>query len=94
MPVCRRAHGREVDGIRTVAERRGIMAKRSDGDAERFREKERREKRYRDQLPGPEEEQLPPPVDPIRSDAKPKRNAPCPCGSGKKYKQCCGKREA
>ncbi|MBR4018100.1 MAG: SEC-C domain-containing protein, partial [Clostridia bacterium] len=19
------------------------------------------------------------------------RNAPCPCGSGKKYKQCCGK---
>lgn len=22
---------------------------------------------------------------------KPKRNAPCPCGSGKKYKKCCGK---
>jgi len=22
---------------------------------------------------------------------KPKRNEPCPCGSGKKYKQCCGK---
>lgn len=22
---------------------------------------------------------------------KPKRNDPCPCGSGKKYKQCCGK---
>ena len=21
------------------------------------------------------------------------RNAPCPCGSGKKYKQCCGKNE-
>ncbi|MDR4281810.1 hypothetical protein FO523_22445, partial [Bacillus subtilis KCTC 1028 = ATCC 6051a] len=20
----------------------------------------------------------------------PKRNDPCPCGSGKKYKQCCG----
>ena len=23
-------------------------------------------------------------------DKKPKRNEPCPCGSGKKYKQCCG----
>ena len=22
---------------------------------------------------------------------KPSRNAPCPCGSGKKYKRCCGK---
>jgi len=22
---------------------------------------------------------------------KPKRNDPCPCGSGKKYKNCCGK---
>jgi preprotein translocase subunit SecA len=28
---------------------------------------------------------------PIRSEKKPKRNEPCPCGSGKKYKQCCGK---
>jgi len=28
---------------------------------------------------------------PIRTEKKPKRNDPCPCGSGKKYKQCCGK---
>ncbi len=27
---------------------------------------------------------------PERSVKKPKRNDPCPCGSGKKYKQCCG----
>ena len=27
---------------------------------------------------------------PIRSDKKVGRNDPCPCGSGKKYKQCCG----
>jgi preprotein translocase subunit SecA len=27
---------------------------------------------------------------PIKSEKKPKRNDPCPCGSGKKYKQCCG----
>ncbi|MBQ8636464.1 MAG: preprotein translocase subunit SecA [Clostridia bacterium] len=26
-----------------------------------------------------------------RADNKPGRNDPCPCGSGKKYKQCCGK---
>ncbi|MBQ3502039.1 MAG: SEC-C domain-containing protein [Clostridia bacterium] len=26
-------------------------------------------------------------------DAKTERNAPCPCGSGKKYKNCCGKDE-
>ncbi len=26
---------------------------------------------------------------PVR-DEKPGRNAPCPCGSGKKYKRCCG----
>jgi len=28
---------------------------------------------------------------PIRSGPKVGRNDPCPCGSGKKYKQCCGK---
>ena len=27
-----------------------------------------------------------------RADAKIYPNAPCPCGSGKKYKQCCGKK--
>ncbi|MFQ5600072.1 MAG: SEC-C metal-binding domain-containing protein [Candidatus Krumholzibacteriia bacterium] len=24
-------------------------------------------------------------------DKRPGRNAPCPCGSGRKYKRCCGK---
>ncbi len=28
---------------------------------------------------------------PIKSERKPARNEPCPCGSGKKYKHCCGK---
>lgn len=27
----------------------------------------------------------------IRVEKKPGRNDPCPCGSGKKYKKCCGK---
>ncbi|NLY04073.1 MAG: preprotein translocase subunit SecA [Campylobacter sp.] len=29
--------------------------------------------------------------EPIRVDKKPRRNDPCPCGSGKKYKECHGK---
>jgi uncharacterized protein YecA (UPF0149 family) len=31
-----------------------------------------------------------PKVPPIHVDAAPGRNDPCPCGSGKKYKKCCG----
>ncbi len=29
-------------------------------------------------------------VRPLAADTKPGRNDPCPCGSGKKYKKCCG----
>ena len=32
--------------------------------------------------------------EPIRKEKKPGRNDPCPCGSGKKYKKCCGANEA
>ncbi len=28
---------------------------------------------------------------PVVTEKKPHRNDPCPCGSGKKYKNCCGK---
>ena len=31
------------------------------------------------------------PQEPYRAPPKVGRNAPCPCGSGKKYKKCCGK---
>ena len=27
----------------------------------------------------------------VKIEKKIARNEPCPCGSGKKYKQCCGK---
>ena len=27
----------------------------------------------------------------LHADEETGRNAPCPCGSGKKYKKCCGK---
>lgn len=33
---------------------------------------------------------LGPRIEPVRNDAKVGRNDPCPCGSGKKYKKCCG----
>jgi len=29
----------------------------------------------------------------IRSRKAPARNKPCPCGSGKKFKKCCGGRK-
>ncbi|MBO7605782.1 MAG: SEC-C domain-containing protein [Elusimicrobiaceae bacterium] len=29
-------------------------------------------------------------VKPIVKNKEPGRNDPCPCGSGKKYKKCCG----
>lgn len=35
-------------------------------------------------------ESLAPPPTPARSQPRPGRNEPCPCGSGKKYKKCCG----
>ena len=30
------------------------------------------------------------PREPLRRIAAPERNASCPCGSGRKYKKCCG----
>ncbi len=31
------------------------------------------------------------PAPPLRKESQAGRNDPCPCGSGKKYKKCCGK---
>ena len=39
-------------------------------------------------MPGPSDDDVPAPT--IRHSRKVGRNAPCPCGSGKKYKKCCG----
>ena len=32
-------------------------------------------------------------VEPIKAEQAPRRNDPCPCGSGKKYKKCCGAKD-
>ena len=41
---------------------------------------------YREVIDG---DRVPAKVTPIRAEAKPGMNQPCPCGSGKKYKKCC-----
>ena len=45
----------------------------------------------RQQVAKPVETKGDAPARPKRIEGKISRNAPCPCGSGKKYKQCCGK---
>ena len=57
----------------------------------RFTDKKEKERSAKAALPTEEEGPLPPPVEPIKGSATPGRNDPCPCGSGKKYKKCCGK---
>jgi preprotein translocase subunit SecA len=65
------------------------MPKNSSDD--RFHTRQQRDADHKKQLPGEDDSPLPPPVEPIHVDGKVKRNDPCPCGSGKKHKQCCGK---
>ena len=46
---------------------------------------QRREQIARGEMPGIKRRQ-----EPVRNNAKVGRNDPCPCGSGKKFKQCHG----
>ena len=64
-----------------------------DGSHEgRFDRKREEKARTKAGLPGEDDGPLPPPVETIRGEGKDVgRNNPCPCGSGKKYKKCCGK---
>jgi len=57
-------------------------------EQERRQRMEQEQQRLR-QLGGSETEHAAKPV--RREGDKVGRNAPCPCGSGKKYKRCCGK---
>ncbi len=69
------------------------MARRGEDIENRYLERKDKKKLYSNQLPTEDDPPLPPPVETIRSeDKKPRRNDPCPCGSGKKYKQCCAKK--
>jgi len=42
--------------------------------------------------PTPQQDK-PKPRRPVKVGKKPGRNDPCPCGSGKKYKNCCGRNQ-
>jgi hypothetical protein len=44
-----------------------------------------------DMFIGKQKRSAPPPARPIESRRKTGRNEPCPCGSGVKYKRCCGR---
>jgi len=67
------------------------MAKGDQFDKHYQRQREEKERARKD-LPKDDEPPLPPPVEPIKNTAvPPRRNDPCPCGSRKKYKQCCGR---
>jgi len=66
------------------------MAKGGDKFEGRYERKREENERYQESLPGKDDIPLPPPPETIRKEeTKPRRNDPCPCGSGKKYKQCC-----
>ena len=41
--------------------------------------------------PANSDEQAEQKIEPIKVGIKAGRNQPCPCGSGKKFKQCCGR---
>ena len=66
----------------------GLGNRDNDG---RFDRQQEKKKLIQAGQPGGDEGSLPPPVEPIKSDKDVGRNDPCPCGSGKKYKKCCGK---
>lgn len=73
----------------------GIVGKGPADNFERHFERNReKEALHKARLPGEDDDPLPPPVEPIKKgSAEPGRNDPCPCGSGKKYKQCCLKKK-
>jgi len=66
------------------------MAKGEDRFDDHYYRQQDAKKTRLNNLPGEDDEPLPPPVESIRNESgEPGRNDPCPCGSGKKYKQCC-----
>ncbi len=55
-------------------------------------ERKQEQKRRESQLVNPDDPPLPDtPVEQAKKAKPAGRNDPCPCGSGKKFKACCGK---
>ena len=59
-------------------------------EVEELEEKRRRKQQRELQMSHGDGDSKPKPVK--RKGKKVGRNAPCPCGSGKKYKKCCGRK--
>ena len=62
------------------------FSKRYDRKKEESKRKKAQEVVSEDDAPVPDA-----PIEQAHRDKTPARNDPCPCGSGKKYKKCCGK---
>jgi uncharacterized protein YecA (UPF0149 family) len=59
--------------------------------SKRFQKQQER-KKQQTEVVDPDAPPLPDtPVEQAKSDRTAGRNDPCPCGSGKKFKKCCGK---
>ena len=86
--------GEEDERNAPIALRRGIEEEiEFEGDASRCCEFNfvRMAPQQREQLAKPVEIAGDDKPKPKRTDKKPGRNDPCPCGSGLKYKNCCGR---
>jgi preprotein translocase subunit SecA len=65
-----------------------IQPARPEDEARQIEQRQRRQQQQLQYQTGPAQAEAPKPV---RTGAKVGRNDSCPCGSGKKYKKCCGK---
>ncbi len=78
----------------TKIEKENKMAGFLDRFSKRFERLQER-KRLTTPIVDPDAPPLPDtPVEQAHSEHSVGRNDPCPCGSGKKYKKCCGKKES
>ena len=74
--TTRATHRQQDDSSRLQAGRQEVASSSSNGS---------------DGQTAPPQRQQPPKTQPVRTEKKVGRNDPCPCGSGKKFKQCHGK---
>lgn len=92
--ACRTKAGRQEVTmlIRTMPDPAGPVPIRAPREA-MLRELGLEEESSLSPLGGSQEPEPPIPIEGISSKPKVPRNAPCPCGSGRKYKKCCGREQ-
>jgi hypothetical protein len=84
----------KAEAAQRAAEAEEQARRRAQQAAAEAEERARRQAKRAASTPGPAVyPPSPPPQTLVRTQPKVGRNAPCPCGSGKKYKYCCGKRQ-